>query len=179
MHKPGRRLQTTPETNQEPLHIRSSLQSGDVGWIIYLHGIAYGKEHGFDYTFDGYVAEGLARFALSFDASKDGLWIAEMGEKIVGFIAIVGQSELEAQLRWFIVHPSQRGHGLGRLLLDKALQFCRERKFRTVFLWTVSDLEAAAHLYQSMGFRKTEEKTRQIWGKTLTEQKYELALRVS
>jgi len=165
-----------PQEDHKPWHIRSSFHPGDIGWIIHLHGILYAKEYGWDHTFDGYVAEGLARFALSFDAHKDCLWIAERGEEIVGFIAIAGHSELEAQLRWFLVHPAGRNLGLGRLLLNKALQFCRDRKFRSVFLWTVTDLKAAAHLYQSVGFRKTEEKTHHIWGKTLTEERYELSL---
>ena len=166
----------TPQWNQEPWHIRSSLEPGDIGWIVHLHGVLYAKEYGWNHTFDAYVAEGLAKFAVSFDAEKDRLWIAEKGEQIVGFIAITGHSETEAQLRWFLVHPTERGRGLGRTLLNNALEFCRQRKFRSVFLWTVSDLKAAAHLYRSMGFHKTEEKTHQIWGRTLTEEKYELVL---
>jgi ribosomal protein S18 acetylase RimI-like enzyme len=166
----------TPQANQEPWHIRSSFRPGDIGWITYLHGVLYAQEYGWDHTFDGYLAEGLARFALSFDARKDCLWIAEKDEEIVGFIAIAGHSDSEAQLRWFLVHPSQRLRGLGRLLLNKALDFCREHTFSSVFLWTVSDLKVAARLYRSVGFRKTNEKKHHIWGKTLTEEMYELAL---
>jgi N-acetylglutamate synthase-like GNAT family acetyltransferase len=164
------------EKNPRSWHIRCNLQPGDVSHIIYLHGTLYTKEYGWDHTFEGYVAESLARFALSFDARKDRLWIAEMDGQMVGSVGIVVESNSEAQLRWFLVHPAMRGHGLGRDLLDNALQFCRDRGLKSVFLWTVSDLKAAAHLYQSTGFRKTEQKTRQIWGKTLTEERYELSL---
>jgi len=165
-----------PEENQGHWHLRSDLRPGDLGYLIYLHGVLYAKEYGWDYTFEGYVAETLARVALSFDARKDCLWIAEMDGQIVGSIGIVGNSNSEAQLRWFLVHPAQRGSGLGRVLLNKAIQFCHDRGFKSVFLWTVSDLKAAAHLYESAGFRKTEEKTHQIWGKTLTEERYDLSL---
>lgn len=164
------------QRNQERWRIRSSLKPGDIGWIVHLHGILYAKEYGWNHTFDAYVADGLAKFAASFHAEKDRLWIAEKGEKIVGFIAIAGHSEKEAQLRWFLVHPTERGHGLGRTLLSNALDFCRQRRFRSVFLWTVGDLKVAAHLYRSVGFHKTEEKTHHIWGKALTEEKYELSL---
>lgn len=105
------------------------------------------------------------------------MWIAEMDGQIVGSIGVVGESDSEAQLRWFLVHPAQRGRGLGRRLLNKAIRFCRDREFKSVSLWTVSDLKVAAHLYQSVGFRKTEEKTHRIWGKTLTEERYDLTLR--
>lgn len=104
------------------------------------------------------------------------MWIAELGGQIVGSVGIVGDSSSEAQLRWFLVHPTQRGRGLGRILLNKAARFCRDHEFKSVYLWTVSDLKAAAHLYQLAGFRKTEEKTHQLWGKTLTEERYDLAL---
>ena len=166
----------TAQGNENHWHIRSNLRPGDIGYIIYLHGALYAKEYGWDYTFEGYVAQSLATFALSSDARKDSLWIAEIDGQIVGSIGVVGNSNSEAQLRWLLVHPAQRGSGLGRILLNKALEFCRDREFKSVFLWTVSDLKVAAHLYQLAGFRKTEEKTHRMWGKTLTEERYDLLL---
>jgi len=169
-------IMETSQINQQQIHIRSHLQPGDIGSIIYLHGILYAKEYGLDHTLEGYVAAGLAQFVQSFDARKDGLWIAEMERTMVGSIGIMGQTSSEAQLRWFLVRPANRGRGLGRRLLNHAQQFCRERNFKSVFLWTFSDLEAAAHLYCSVGFQKTEQNTHQIWGRTLTEERYDLFL---
>ena len=63
--------------DREAVQIRTSLKPGDIGYITYLHGTLYAREYGLDYTLDGYVAEGLARFVLSFDAKKDCLWLAE------------------------------------------------------------------------------------------------------
>lgn len=166
----------TLQGNPKHWQIRSNLRPGDIGYLIHLHGILYAKEYGWDYTFERYVAESLAKFILSFDARTDCLWIAEMDGKIVGSIGIVRDSKSEAQLRWFLVHPDQRSRGLGRQLLNRALQFSRDRAFKSVFLWTVSDLKIASHLYQWAGFRKTEEKTHQIWSKTLTEERYDLSL---
>ncbi|MBU1208277.1 MAG: GNAT family N-acetyltransferase [Proteobacteria bacterium] len=60
--------------------------------------------------------------------------------------------------------------------MKNALQFCRERRFKSILLWTFSALDAAARLYQSVGFRKTEQKTHQLWGRTLTEERYDLFL---
>ena len=166
----------TPQGDPKHWQIRSILQPGDIGYLIYLHGVLYAKEYGWDCTFEGYVAESLTKSIPSFDDSTARLWIAEINGKIIGSIGIVPDSNSEAQLRWFLVHPNHRGRGLGRELLNKALQFSRNHGFKSVFLWTVSDLEAAAHLYQWAGFRKTEEKTHQIWGKTITEERYELSL---
>lgn len=97
---------------------------------------------------------------------------------LLGCIAIAHTSETEAQLRWYLVHPAARGQGLGKQLMNDALQFCREVGYKSVFLWTTSDLKAAAHVYLSSGFRKAEEKTHQIWGKMVTEERYEMSLEV-
>jgi N-acetylglutamate synthase-like GNAT family acetyltransferase len=166
----------TPQGDSKHWQIRSNLRPGDIGYLIYLHGILYAKEYSWDCTFEGYVAESLTKSVPSFDDSTACLWIAEIDGKTIGSIGIVPDSKSEAQLRWFLVHPDHRGRGLGRELLDKALQFSRNRGFKSVFLWTVSDLKIAAHLYQWAGFRKTEEKTHQVWGKTITEERYELSL---
>jgi ribosomal protein S18 acetylase RimI-like enzyme len=157
-------------------HIRAGLQPGDIGCVITLHGLLYAEEYGFDTTFDGYVASGMGEFAQTYDPQKDCLWVAELDGEIVGSIAIVGQPDGIARLRWFLVHPRARGYGLGRKLLDRALAFCRERGFNAVFLWTLDNLDAAIHLYRSAGFRPTEEKTHSIWGHTLTEVRYDLHL---
>jgi GNAT superfamily N-acetyltransferase len=166
----------TPQMDSEHWKIRTNLRPGDIGYIIYLHGILYAKEYGWDYTFEGYVAESLMKSIPSLDDGTGCLWIAEIDGKIIGSIGIVRYSNLEAQLRWFLVHPDHRGHGLGRALLRRVLQFSRDRGFRHVFLWTVSDLKIATHLYEVAGFRKTEEKTHQLWGRMITEERYELSL---
>lgn len=155
--------------------VRSTLRPGDLGAIIHLHGTLYAAEYGWDHTFEALVAEGLARFVLA-EEDVGRLWVAERDGAVAGCIAIARQPDGSAQLRWFLVAPACRGAGIGRMLLDQALAFCRERGFRSVFLWTVRGLEAAAHLYRSAGFRVTREDTRERWGATVTEQRYDLSL---
>jgi len=156
--------------------IRHYLKPGDIGYLIYLHGVLYARECGYDQTFEAYVANGLAEFVQSFNPYEDRIWVVEIDDQIVGSIAIGGASRLEAQLRWFLVHPDHRRLGLGRQLMKEALLFCKEHKYKTIFLWTTSELSAARHLYTSVGFRKTEEKTHKIWGKEVTEERYDLHL---
>jgi GNAT superfamily N-acetyltransferase len=156
--------------------IRNHIKPGDIGYLTYLHGILYAKEYGYDQTFEAYVAGGLAEFVQSFSPDKDRIWLAETNGQIIGSIATVGHSKADAQLRWFLVHPNYRGLGIGKELLKDAIQFCRERKYKTTFLWTASELMEAGHLYTRFGFSKTEEKTHEIWGKRVTEEKYDLYL---
>lgn len=156
--------------------IRHDLKPGDIGYLTYLHGILYAKECGWDHTFEAYVAGPLAEFAKSRN-DRERIWIVEKGGKIVGSIAVVEASREEAKLRWLLLHPDVRGRGIGRVLVEAAIDFCRENGYHSVHLWTESVLTAAASLYRSVGFELTEEKTHELWGKVVTEQRYDLKLR--
>jgi GNAT superfamily N-acetyltransferase len=158
-----------------PYLLRNDLRPGDVGMIVHLHGVIYAREYGFDPTFEAYVAGPLSEFVLSRTA-RDRIWIAEREGRIVGCIAIVGTSEKEAQLRWYLVDPSARGRGLGRRLLHEAVGFSKECGYESVFLWTVSALTTAAQLYRSAGFQKVEANPGRRWGVEVVEEKYMLKL---
>ena len=156
--------------------IRHDLRPGDVGYMTYLHGTLYAPEQDWDHTFDAYVAIPLAEFAKS-KSPRERIWIVEKEGRIIGSAAIVKFSEKEAQLRWLLLHPEVRGRGLGRRLVEDALDFGRDVGYSSVFLWTVNTLPIAAQLYQSVGFKQTDELTHELWGSTVTEVRYELALK--
>jgi len=156
--------------------IRHLVKPGDMDSLVRLHGILYGDEYGFDETFERYVADGLAELRRSTRPEKCRLWLAEEGGRIVGSIAIVAARGREAQLRWFLVMRDYRRRGLGSALMRNALEFAKGQGFGRVFLWTTSELDDARRVYARFGFRKTEEKTHEIWGKVVTEEKYEIRI---
>jgi GNAT superfamily N-acetyltransferase len=157
--------------------VRHDLRPGDMGRVIALHGVLYAEEYGFDHGFEAYVAETVAEFGHLARPDRDRLWLAERDGRLVGSIAIVGREHGAAQLRWFLVGPEARGHGLGRRLVGEALAFCRTAGYRSVYLWTVTGLDAAARLYLAAGFRKTETKPpATLWGVSLAEERYDLEL---
>ncbi len=163
----------SPSESAAAFALRHELKPGDLGQIVYLHGTVYAREYGFDPTFEAYVAGPLAEFVRA-RTGRDRLWIAERGERIVGCIAMVGTSEKEAQLRWFLVDPSARGLGLGKRLLHEAVTFGKRCGYESIFLWTVSALTAAAQLYRSIGFEKIEERPGKQWGVQVVEERYVL-----
>ena len=57
---------------QIPLEIvlRHDIRPGDMGLIVYLHGLLFAKEYGFGDTFEAKVAGSLAEFSLSFKPDK-------------------------------------------------------------------------------------------------------------
>lgn len=158
------------------IHLRTVLRPGDVGSLIHLHGWIYARECGYNHVFEGYVCQTFADFFNRYNPEQDRFWIAEAGDQIVGAIAIVGHSEHEAQLRWFILHPDYRGFGLGKRLLQESVQYCREKGFRRVFLETTEDQKTAIAMYQKAGFRKIAEHKNHAWGVDHVELTYELLL---
>lgn len=157
------------------IRLRSNLKPGDVGYVTWLHGVLYAEEFGWDHTFEAYVAEPLAAFAKS-HTERERLWLVEHEGNVAGSIAIVEASREQAQLRWFLLHPDLRGRGIGRILMEEAISFCRDKDYSQIFLWTVSALTSAAKLYQAVGFQMTEQAAHELWGAAVTEQRYELNL---
>jgi GNAT superfamily N-acetyltransferase len=165
----------TQQSSEPNIRIRHEFAPGDVGRLVELHGILYAQEYGFDHTFEAYVAGPLAEFVLH-QTVRERIWLVDVDDVLMGSIAIVKHNETEAQLRWYLLHPSLRGRGLGSRLMEESIAFCRRQGYTKVFLWTVSSLVTAAHIYTRAGFRMTEEHTHSIWGSVLTEQRYDLAL---
>lgn len=161
----------------DALSWRHELLPGDLGRVTELHGVLYAEEFGYSYEFEAYVAESLGEFGKRYDPARDRLWCVELNGRLVGCVGILGREGGAAQLRWFLVHADARGHGLGSRLLDEALAFCRARGYRSVYLWTVTGLDAAARLYASAGFRLTEQTAfTDLWGVHLAEQRYDVEL---
>jgi N-acetylglutamate synthase-like GNAT family acetyltransferase len=121
------------------------------------------------------VAKPLSDFVLRRN-EREKIWVVEKNGRISGSIAVVEHSKTTAQLRWLILHPDLRGHGLGRKLVQGAVSFSRECGYSRIFLWTIDFLDAARRIYESEGFVLTDEKKHKIWGISLTEQRYERSL---
>lgn len=162
------------ETAKGMVRLREA-KSSDLGWIVTRHAEIYGREHGFGDSFALYVLKGLAEYAER-DRTRSRVWIAESGGAPMGAIGIVEQEGDRAQMRWLLVEPQARGLGVGRLLVDKALSFCREQGFREIFLWTINFLIPARNMYRSLGFTLVGNKEGEMGGVTVTEEMWRLEL---
>jgi GNAT superfamily N-acetyltransferase len=161
------------QSSNRTFDIRHELRPGDLGMVIYLHGVLYAREYGLDTTFEPYVAKPLADFAMS---GAGRLWIAEEDSRVIGSIAVVDAEKDVGQLRWFLLTPEARGTGLGRRMLETALAYCRDRGMRRVFLWSFAQLDEALSLYERAGFQITERNNSRLWGAERTEVRMDLAL---
>ena len=123
-----------------------------------------------------YLTQGVLALVERFDSEKDCIFILECNGSPAGRVAITHTKDNMAQLRYFFLEPELRGLGVGTDLLNKALSFCREKKYSHVFLWTVSAQEAARILYKKAGFEITETSENESWGIPVLEEKWDLDL---
>jgi putative acetyltransferase len=78
------------------------------------------------------------------------------GRALVGSVGIYPLDAQNCELRKMYLAASMRSRGLGKLLLERALNFAREAGFRSVMLETASVLKDAIALYERYGFRPVE-----------------------
>ena len=151
---------------------------GSIGAISSLHARYYHREVGFGLSFESKVAREISEFCERYVEERDGLWLALVDGSIEGSIAIdASHAEQDgAHLRSFITSDMVRGTGVGKALLESAIDFCRSRCYEHVFLWTFEGLSAARHLYEKFGFRVAHQQRGTQWGNEVNEQRFELTI---
>jgi GNAT superfamily N-acetyltransferase len=160
----------------ESLIIRTYKQT-DMDFIIKRHKELYEDEYGFSSEFGDYVEKYVLKFHDYHDENRENIWIVEKDGKQIGVIAIVSADEAAAQLRWFLIEPEMRGRGLGHKLVKTAIDFCREKNYKHILLWTVNILGAARNLYKAYGFTLTESVKNDSWSKDIIyEERWDLEL---
>src|SRR5262249_41037471 len=122
------------------------------------------------------VAGIVAKFVDHFDAERERVWIAERDGKRVGCVFLVRASRRVAKLRLFLVEPDARGLGIGHHLVRALLAFARAAGYRTVRLWTQSNLSAARHIYAQAGFGLIDSQPNHAFGYDLVSETWELRL---
>jgi GNAT superfamily N-acetyltransferase len=80
-------------------------------------------------------------------------WVAVENEQVIGTIALIDMSNGQAALRKMFVHAACRGKekGIGQLLLDILISWCRQKNINEVYLGTVEQLHAAKGFMKEMG----------------------------
>jgi ribosomal protein S18 acetylase RimI-like enzyme len=103
-------------------------------------------------SFMGTQLEDTDKSVLVADDNGDVVGYAYAAVEGYDYMALRGPAGV---LHDVIVAPEHRGRGVGRLLLEAALEFFRSRGVPRVVLWTAERNEAAQRLFTGMGFRRT------------------------
>ena len=79
--------------------------------------------------------------------------LAERNGQTVGCVALVPMTDGGYEVAKMAVAEEARGCGIGRLLLQAALEWAKKSGARRLYLETNAKLTPAVHLYESFGFR--------------------------
>lgn len=144
------------------ISIRHELRSGDLGRIVSLHGEAYAPLAGFGLRFEAYVAQTIAEYVLDNDA-RGRIWLAEQDGKLIGCTAVALRDDNTSQIRWVVVDPAARGHGLGNELVGRAVDYCKAEARNSIYLFTTDGLAESQSLYEKLGFKMISNETNELW----------------
>lgn len=155
-------LQSVPSS----VEVRTGYEPGLVGWVTELHGRYYAEawKSGHAPAIETIVAREFAEVIDNYNPEKDLVLTALVDGEMAGSITVIDRGEESAQLRFFIVDPAYHGRGIGKQLLSMALDWCRERGIKKVFLWTVDSLPQSRALYEKTGFQIVERHTDDRYG---------------
>ncbi len=166
-----------PGTSGTTSYVLRHHRPGDMGWVVWRHGLLYFQEYGYDERFEALVAGIVAEFVEKLDPGRESCWIAERDGENVGSVFLVKKSQTVAKLRLLLVEPSARGLGIGKQLVSECVRFARRARYKKILLWTQSELAAARGIYQNAGFQLVGEKKHDSWSrKGLVAETWELKL---
>lgn len=158
---------------QHDIVFRHSLEPGDLGYLIYLHGSVLGPELGYNQSYEPHVIKEFNDFLQTYNPVKDRIWLATYKGQIIGAAAILAQSRHLAQLRWFFVHPEHRGKGVDMHIMQDVLAFCKDKLYQKINVFTTNEQPAMTELLENVGFKKSGEKYTQLFGKYVYEQRFD------
>lgn len=151
----------------------SGYTAGVIGQVTSLQAQYYSENWAFEKHFEIKVATELSAFMSEYDEDSDCIFSLLVDGKIEGSISVDGAKN-SAHVRWFIVSDKLRGQGCGRYLMNQAINFCEEKGYCDIYLWTFKGLDSAKYLYEEFGFRLSEERVGDQWGTRVVEQRYEI-----
>lgn len=151
--------------------IRES-KPGEPSLVVHFYYKLFEKQFDFLPSTEQYFLHAMTD--LFGNPTENKLFVVESNGEIVGSVCIVKLAENEAQLRLFGTNPVLQGKGIGLELMEIAMNFCREKEYNHIILWTIDICKAARHLYGKFGFKLTDTKPNTTWAKySMVEEKWE------
>lgn len=114
------------------------------------------QEFGANATYEG---QADLRNPSGFFRSRGGeIWVARVGGETVGTVAIIDFGGRRGSLRKMFVRADMRGPRLGIAdrLLDKLLDWARQRDMTAIYLDTSDAFHAAHRFYEKRGFERVD-----------------------
>ncbi len=85
------------------------------------------------------------------------------GDELIGAVLTSEVSPGVGHTTQICVLPGYQGHGLGRMLMNTAIDTLRSMKFKELTLTVTADNKTAVQLYEKLGFRTIKSFTAGVW----------------
>ncbi len=113
--------------------------------------------HDFKVSTAGTVYEDLTTDHLFelFSEQSSGLFVAEIEGEIAGCCGIFpteGLPEHCAELVKFYVNKNFRGKGIGKMLMEKSIEFAKNAGFKSIYIESLPEFSTAVSIYEKQGF---------------------------
>jgi len=115
----------------------------------------YARELGISLGFQGFEEE-LAALPGKYAPPTGELYLATMEDVPVGCVGFYRMEEGMCELKRLYVRPTPQGHGIGKALMQRAIDDATARGYHVMRLDSLARLKSAAILYQHFGFAPTE-----------------------
>ena len=107
-----------------------------------------------DLCFQNFAHE-LQHFTTEYGPPTGTFILAEDAGQYVGCVALHRFSAEAGEMKRLYVAPAARGHGLGRLLVERIIAIARETGYGSLLLDTLPSMKEAQSLYVALGFQLT------------------------
>lgn len=84
------------------------------------------------------------------------VFIAKKNAEIVGIMVMFPLTADSVEIKNIAVRPENQGQGVGKYLIENALQFALANKQKTICIGTANSSIGQLYLYQKLGFELTE-----------------------
>jgi putative acetyltransferase len=111
----------------------------------------YAASIGIDLEYQGFSVE-LATLPGKYAPPSGELLMARVNGKAAGCVALRALDRETLELKRLYVRPATRGTGLGRRLVEAAIDCARQHGYAELRLDTLATMAAAQALYRSLGF---------------------------
>jgi N-acetylglutamate synthase-like GNAT family acetyltransferase len=135
-------------------HILRNYRQGDAKGVKDLILSILIKEYPFDKS--AYSDSDLDRIGEVYGGRNDAFFVVEEQGAVVGTAGVKEDSPEDALLRRLFVDIQRRRLGYGTELLEKAIAFCREKRYRRVIFRCTDRMTDAMNLCLKKGFIETE-----------------------
>jgi len=132
-------------------------ENGDIKDLVevYLQGYKGLEEYSYTHSED---VQAYLNWLFRRDVA--GIWVAEEDGKIVGFIASDGnwfskrEGKVVGAIHELVILPEYRNKGIGKALVQKAIEYFKSRGLDTAELWVGDKNTQALEFYKSLGFEE-------------------------